>query len=82
MLFQGVFRLHGLVILQKLNPCDFWLWGFLKDYVYRGKIQTLPEMKASILHRVSSIDLEILRATVEQAITRFERVIDVNGMHI
>ena len=21
-----------------LNPCDFWLWGFLKDHVYRGNI--------------------------------------------
>ncbi|GBL93848.1 hypothetical protein AVEN_153614-1 [Araneus ventricosus] len=20
-----------------LNPCDFWLWGFLKDRVYGGK---------------------------------------------
>ena len=19
-----------------LNPCDFWLWGYLKDCVYRG----------------------------------------------
>ncbi|GBL97863.1 hypothetical protein AVEN_87314-1, partial [Araneus ventricosus] len=23
-----------------LNPCDFWLWGFLKDRVYGGNKQT------------------------------------------
>ena len=75
MSFQGVFRLD-------LNPCDFWLWGFLNDHVYRGNMQTIPELKASITRYVSSIDRETLRATVEHAITRFEHVIDVNGMHI
>ncbi|KAJ4451915.1 hypothetical protein ANN_03393 [Periplaneta americana] len=28
-----------------LNPCDFWLWGYLKD---QGHIWSLPDLKASI----------------------------------
>ena len=64
-----------------LNPCDFWLWGFLKNHAYRGNIQTVPELKESIPCHVSSIDRETLRATVEHAIIRFERMIDANGMH-
>ena len=28
-----------------LIPCGFSLWGFLKDHVYRGNIQTVPELK-------------------------------------
>ena len=64
-----------------LNPCDFWLWGFLKDYVYRRNIQTDLELKESILSHVSSIDRETLRAAVEHVATRFEHVIDTNGMH-
>ena len=65
-----------------LNPCDFRLWGFLKDHAYRGNIQIVLELKESKPRHVSSIDRENLRATVEHAITRFEHVIDANGMHI
>ncbi|GFT84950.1 transposable element tc3 transposase [Trichonephila clavipes] len=32
-----------------LQPCDFWLWGFLKDHVYSGGIRTLSDLKASII---------------------------------
>ena len=24
--------------LPDLNPCDFWLWGYLKNLVYRGSL--------------------------------------------
>ena len=65
-----------------LNPCDFWLWGFLKHYAYRGSIQTDLELKESILRYVFSIDRKTLRATVEHTVTHFEHVTDVNGMHI
>ena len=44
-------------------------------------MQTDPELKESIPRHVSSIDRETLRATVEHAIIRFERMIDANGMH-
>ena len=65
-----------------VNPCDFCLWGFLKDHVYRGNIETVPKLKASITHHVSSINRETLRATIDQAITCIEHVIDLNKMHI
>jgi hypothetical protein len=31
-----------------LNPCDFYLWGNLKDKVYSNNPQTLVELKQSI----------------------------------
>ena len=65
-----------------LNPCDFWLWGFLKDHVYRRNNQTAPELKAIITFHVSSVYRDIICATVEQSTTRFEHVVDVNGMRI
>ena len=64
-----------------LNPCDFFLWGFLKDHAYRGNIQTVPELKESIPRHVSSNDRETLRGTVQHVITRFEHLIDANTMH-
>lgn len=65
-----------------LNPCDFWLWGFLKDRVYSGGIRTIPELKASITRHVADIPRELLRATIAHAIMRFQRVIDVDGAHV
>ena len=47
----------------------------------RGNIQTVPELKESITRHISSIDQEILRAIVKRDRTRFEHVIDINGMH-
>ena len=77
-----VFPTARLSRSSNLNPCDLWLWIFLKDRVYRGNIQTIPELKARITRHVTSIATETLRSTVGQAVTQFERVIDVNGMHI
>jgi len=31
-----------------LNPCDFFLWGFLKDKIYRDNPQTLDQLKYAI----------------------------------
>ena len=31
-----------------LNPCDFWLWGYLKQCVGRENPRTLPDLKDSI----------------------------------
>ncbi|GBO01369.1 hypothetical protein AVEN_275664-1 [Araneus ventricosus] len=31
-----------------LNPCDFWLWGYLKNVVYGGPIANLAELKNRI----------------------------------
>ncbi|GBN24600.1 hypothetical protein AVEN_221997-1 [Araneus ventricosus] len=65
-----------------LNHCDFWLWGFLKNCIHGGSIRTLPELKANITRHVPAIDRETLRATIGHAITRFEYVLDADGMSI
>ena len=66
----------------ELKPCDNWLWKFLKDHVYKGNIETVPELKESITCHVSSIDRETLHAAIEYGLTRFKHVTDANGMHI
>ena len=30
------------------NSCDFWLWGYLKDVVFRAPIANFVELKARI----------------------------------
>jgi len=35
-----------------LNPCDFYLWGNLKDKVYRTKPHTEEELKENIRREI------------------------------
>ena len=41
-----------------LNPPDFYLWGFLKDYVYQGNPQTIKELKTAITAKIRAIPKE------------------------
>ena len=58
------------------------MWEFLNDHVHKGSIQPVPELKESTKSHVSSADQETLHAIDEHAITRFENMIHVSGMHI
>jgi hypothetical protein len=42
-----------------LTPLDYFLWGFLKDNVYRGKPTSIRELKAAICDVLSQITPEI-----------------------
>jgi hypothetical protein len=46
-----------------LTVPDFFLWGFLKDRVFRRCIMTIPELKPAIVDEVTAID-EDLRTRV------------------
>ncbi|GFW18470.1 uncharacterized protein TNCV_1184971 [Trichonephila clavipes] len=55
-----------------LNPCDFRLWGYLKNLVYRGRLITLADLKDSITLHVRSISVDQLRSAVEQTLHRLQ----------
>ena len=38
-----------------LNPCDFRLWGYLKNRVYQGSLLTWEDLKDSITFHVRNI---------------------------
>jgi hypothetical protein len=42
--------------LSDLTVPDFFLWGFLKDRVFRSRIMTIPELKPAIVDEVTAID--------------------------
>ncbi|GBL90752.1 hypothetical protein AVEN_215499-1 [Araneus ventricosus] len=39
-------------LLPDLNPCDFWLWGYLNAAVYGHPIATLAELKTHITQHI------------------------------
>ncbi|NSX83578.1 hypothetical protein GOM44_04430 [Wolbachia endosymbiont of Atemnus politus] len=65
-----------------LNPCDFWLWGYLKSVVFRGPIQNLAELKTRITQHIHNITPDTLRSVVEHAVSRFQLVAENGGQHI
>ncbi|GFT86050.1 uncharacterized protein TNCV_3256771 [Trichonephila clavipes] len=65
-----------------LNPCDFWLWGHLKQLVSCDQPKTLPDLKDSISRHVLNISQNTLRSTVEHAILRFQIVAENDGPHV
>lgn len=38
-----------------MNPCDFFLWGYLKDLVYRSEVRDVEDLRQRILDGCDSI---------------------------
>jgi hypothetical protein len=65
-----------------LNPCDFFLWGYLKSRVYNPLPNNLDELKANIAREISNIDKDVLKNTFLNFSKRCNLVIEANGHHI
>ncbi|UYV61931.1 hypothetical protein LAZ67_1007096 [Cordylochernes scorpioides] len=61
-----------------LTPADFWLWGYIKSRVYRGRPTTLAMLKSPI-RRVSSISTNMLFNSVQSVIYRLQVVFENEG---
>ena len=76
------FPIAWLARSPDLNPCDFWLWGFLKDRFYEGHVTNEADLKARIIRYVSLIPADMLRAAMDNAGVRFQHIVERQGMHI
>jgi hypothetical protein len=65
-----------------LTPCDYFLWGFLKQMVYKRRFETLEELKAEITRCAEFITPEMLEATFTRSlIERTNLCLHANGGH-
>jgi hypothetical protein len=46
-----------------LTPLDFFLWGYVKNIVYKVKINDLQHLKAHIRDAVATVTSNMLEAT-------------------
>ena len=53
-----------------LNPCDFFLWGYLKDRVYREAPRTISDLRTSIEQEIKAIGKELLEQVIGVVRTR------------
>ena len=64
-----------------LTPPDFFLWGLMKDLVYREKPRTIQELKAQITAKFEEIDIELCRRVCRSVPARLQLCIDHEGGH-
>jgi hypothetical protein len=62
------------------NPCDFYLWGNLKDNVYSNNPHTLVELKQSIRETISSIEVSELKLVSNNIFKRLEASLRAEGI--
>ena len=65
-----------------LNPCDFYLWGYLKSVVYNPLPKTLDDMKANITREIGKISKNILKLTFFKFEERCKLLSSAEGDHI
>ena len=63
------------------DPCDFFLWGYLKDQVFCDLPSFIPELKTKIRQVISSIIAEMLEKVYKNIEFRNSFVIRQNGGH-
>jgi AraC-like DNA-binding protein len=65
-----------------LNPCDYYLWGYLKARVYNPLPKTLDELKANITREIKNISKNTLKSVFLNFKKRCELIISAQGGHI
>jgi len=65
-----------------LNPCDYFLWGYLKDKVFSSAPRTLPELKERIKESCAQVTRGMLTRVVQNFVLRLQAVWESQGAHI
>lgn len=66
-----------------LTPLDFFLWGYLKQQVYKENFNDNIELlKQKIRDVISEINLVTIRKVYEEFRIRLEKCVDVGGYHV
>lgn len=64
-----------------LTPLDFFLWGTVKNNVYRTPVKNITELKRRIVDEVQSITKETLSNVFSNVLKRMDLCISVDGEH-
>jgi len=66
----------------ELTVPNFFLWGFLKDCVFRRHIMTIQKLGQAIVDEFAAIDKDLRRVVYGNLQTRLQQCIDINGGHL
>jgi len=64
-----------------LTTPDYFLWGYLKERVYRNKPRTIDALKANITGEIQAVTAEVLARNFQNVARRDQSCLDANGGH-
>jgi len=65
-----------------LTPCDFFLWDWAKEEVYRSKSHTLEQLKDRIRQVITNIPHDFLQKTVDSIPGLSRKLVDTAGAYV
>ena len=65
-----------------ITPLDFFLWGYVKDIVYRIKVRDITDLKQRISNAIATIDEVMFQRTWQEIEYRLDVLRVTKGAHI
>ena len=65
-----------------VTPLDFFLWGYVKDQVFKTQVNELDGLKPRMRDAVKKVNINIFRNTLRELRTRLEFLMENQGQHI
>ena len=65
-----------------LTPCDFFLWGWAKEEVYKTKPRSLEELEQRIKDILGNVPVEFLQKSIANVPKRINKLLTVNEAHV
>ena len=65
-----------------LSICDFFLWGHLKEKVFKSRPNTLPQLRERIIEEVNAIPRDMCERAVRNFKERLQQCVAANGRHL
>ncbi|GBM52018.1 hypothetical protein AVEN_122384-1 [Araneus ventricosus] len=73
--------LHWPPYSPDMNPCDFFLWGHMKDLVFKKKPTDLISLKRSIINSFANFKRKTLELVTDNFVTRLRYCATSDGSH-
>jgi len=64
------------------TPCDFFLWAWAKEEVYRAKPCTMEQLEDRIRNVITNVPHGFLQKTVDSIPGRLRKLVDAAGAYI
>lgn len=65
-----------------LTPCDFFLWGWAKEEVYRTRPSNLDELEERIRAVLENVPQDFLQKSIDDIPKRLRRLVDNAGAYV
>ena len=81
LIVQWYFESHGSNSETQHSP-DFFLWGYLKERVYRNKPRTINDLKRNIEDQIRDISPEMFSNVMQSVLDRATQCKTENDGHL